>query len=147
MEVWPVVASHSPHWQDSRLATMESHFESDLEVLTNEFQSEREVIMEKHTADRKELLNLLDAVAQQEAYKAAEAKQVRRRRCGGAACVAGGGDCVLLRRLFLAHRAVLMAVLQSPVASLTTGLVCVLVSPPRPSTPAPRRSSGVRANA
>lgn len=61
--------------QDTRLATLESKFEDDLAILHNEFKTERERITARHGDDRKQLLNLLEAVAQQEAYKAAEAKQ------------------------------------------------------------------------
>jgi len=61
--------------QDSRLASMESHFESELGILNAEFKTERMQITSQHAEERKELVTLLDTVAQQESYKAAEAKQ------------------------------------------------------------------------
>lgn len=61
--------------QDTRLTTLEASFTRELESLEEEYSRERADMHARHAAERKELLDLIEAVNTQEAYLAAEIKQ------------------------------------------------------------------------
>lgn len=63
--------------QDARLLSLENDFEDEMGTLEGEFTVERDAIVRQHTAERQELVDIMNAVAADEADKEQETRHVR----------------------------------------------------------------------
>ena len=61
--------------QDSRLLALENDFEAELRMLEDEFEAERQQIVKQHAMEKKELLDIMSAVENEEQEKEAERRQ------------------------------------------------------------------------